>query len=670
MGACVIGADMFRELGRLREAERLLKNGDFSDALTAVRDPGLADHRRAVEVRTAARDGLLEDARRLLREGRAAEASAKLEVLRRDGSGPGIEELEKACRDARRTEQAGEAARTVALRDARRAARSGDRAEALRVLEGVAGEDAAAVRKECAELEARERTWSDEVLRAARKGDFASVERLADAPASATVRPAGFAELFSGAVREALAAGDVAAAVRMVGRLRDRGVADGPEAVKTAEAAVVAAETALHDADLPAAAALLAMFPCGGAADARALELRRGLWAWQRGREAFRRGQNAVGERLYDEADSVVPKSPVRKRERGDAAEAARVVKEAVGEARKLCGAGRLRAAREKIAAAIGDSASDHVAQELLGALDLDLSRDDEALAEAKEALASLDLKSARRIAAGLSLRRSDIAEVELLLHEIEARSERAIWDAVDAERRMVLAAPPKRSVGPGAGRVLPPGEPFLLRVENEGDWLVHPSPVIWIGSIAKRQADLRLLAAIGARHAKIERSVLADGVREFRLTAGDGQAVSVNRTEVTATALRDGDVVRLGRSVAFTFQRPGDKGSSACLKFHGEFAVQGASRVLLFGEDGRAGGLVAGGPSDKSHIRLRGADDRFEIFRGDSGEDAGRLFLRSPLGVSADGAGERAQVRAAAGVVYGVGGIKFYLDPAPPGRD
>ena len=81
-------------------------------------------------------------------------------------------------------------------------------------------------------------------------------------------------------------------------------------------------------------------------------------------------------------------------------------------------------------------------------------------------------------------------------------------------------------------------------------------------------------------------------------------------------------------------------------------------------------GGLVAGGPSDKSHIRLRGADDRFEIFRGESGEDVGRLFLRSPLGVSADGAGERAQVRAAAGIVYGVGGIKFYLDPAPPGRD
>ena len=102
MDASVIGADMFRELGRLREAERLLQNGAYPDALSAVRDPALADHRRAVDVRTAAREGLLEDARRLLREGRVADASAKVEILRRDGPGPGIEELEKACRDARR----------------------------------------------------------------------------------------------------------------------------------------------------------------------------------------------------------------------------------------------------------------------------------------------------------------------------------------------------------------------------------------------------------------------------------------------------------------------------------------------------------------------------------------------------------------------------------------
>jgi hypothetical protein len=670
MGALVIGADMFRELGRLREAERHLKNGEYPEALATARDPALVEHRRAVEVRAAARQALLDAARALLREGKISEASARLEHVRRDGPGDGLEELEKACRDARRTEQASEAARAAAIKDARRAARTGDRAAALRLIEGLGSDEAALIRRECSEADAREAAWASEIRRAVESRDFAAVEKAMDAPASASSRTEVFAELFRGALEAAVHAGDAAVAVRLGGKLRDRGVEPGACGAKLSALALEQARRALADADLSRAAALLGWFPEGGPSDELATELRRGLWAWQRGREAFRRGQDAAGDRLYEEADRYCPPSAVRKRERADAATAARVIREAASEARKLCIQGRLRAARERLVLALGEAPADHVARELLAALDLDLSRDDEALAEAKEALAGLDLRTARRIAAGLSLRRADLAEVELLLHEVEARADRALLDAVDAERRLVVSATPKKAAPPGTGRALPAGEPFLLRVENEGDWLVHPGASLWIGSSAKRQADLRLLAAIGARHARIARGVRPDGGIDFSVTAGEGQPLAVNRTETTQAVLRDGDLVQLGRAVAFTFLRPGDKGSSACLKFLGDFAVHGAARIVLFGEDGRHGSLVAGGPESAAHLRLRGADERFEIFRGESGDDAGRLFLRSPLGVSADGAGERAQVRAAAGVVYAVGALKFYLDPVPPDRE
>jgi hypothetical protein len=355
-----------------------------------------------------------------------------------------------------------------------------------------------------------------------------------------------------------------------------------------------------------------------------------------------------------------LPRSAARAQERKDATAAAARLKESIAEARRLCTAGRLKAAREILGAALGAAPPDHVARELAAALDLDLGRDEEALAEAREALSRLDLRTARRIAAGLSLRRSDLGEAELLLNEVEARSERALLDSIDAERRVVLSPP--RAGGGAAGRPVPPGESFLLRIENEGDWLVDPRPQLWIGSAAKRQADLRILAAIGARHAKIVRET-SDGASRYRIVAEAGQSLSVNRTETADSVLKDGDVVALGRAVSMTFHRPGNAGDSACLKLHGDCVVHGCSRVLLFAESGRAGAMVVGG-GDGALAALRATDERFEIFRSHEGDSAGALFIRSARGISVDGSGERAQVKGLAGVVYAAGTARFYLDP------
>jgi hypothetical protein len=669
MGPLVIGADMLRELGRLRDAERCLKERNFAEALALVRDPAVADHRRAVEVRAAARAGLLDAARTALREGRVGDASHGAEVLRRDGPGEGLDELERACRDARRNAQANAAARDSVVREAKKCARGGDRRRAHELLQGLEGADADQLRKELEELERREAAWAADVAAAVERRDFAAVDRAFDAPAAAAAPPATLAALFGDAAARALRTKDVDHAARLFGRLRERTLEPADLREPLGSAAVDAAERRIADADLAGAGAALAVFPLGGAADDAALRLRRGIWAWQRGREAFRRGQDPVGRALYDEADELLPRSPARNHERKEAAQKAEAVKEAVVEARRLCTAGRLKAAREKLASALGEAPQDHVARELVAALDLDLQRDDEALAEAREALAALDLRAARRSAAGLSLRRSDLAEVELLLHEIEARSERALLDAVDAERRTVLS-PPARGRSSASGRPLPAEEPFLLRIENEGDWLVHPASSLWIGCAAKKQADLRVLAAIGARHARIDRLRRPDGGCEYRLVAGDGQPVSINRTEAASATLKDGDLVQLGRAFAFTFVRPTEKTGSATLKLHGDFSVHGCSRILLFHEDGRSGAATAAGPGVPAHVALRGTDERFELYRSDDADSKGQLLLRSPHGVAADGAGERAQVRAAAGVVYAVGALKFYLDPLPGDRD
>jgi hypothetical protein len=660
---------MFRELSFLREAENKLKNGRFEEALDLIRNPKIADHKRAADVRAAARAALRDEVAACVRDGRFGPAADALAVLKRDGADDAVFEAERVLRDARRDADSASAARDAAMRAARKAVEAGDRAKARELLSNLNDPDAERLLRVADDDERREAAWRERTTAALLSGDCATAEELFDDAPSRGPSPDERRRLLRDVVRAALKKGDAATAAKAWKRAADGDCAPAEFADEVAAAALKAARDRLSEADLAGAGRVLRVFPMNGEHDAEAADLRRSIWAWQRGREAFRRGQDAVGRALYDESDATGPRSPVRDQERADAAERTARLKESIKEARRLSGVGRLVEARKKLADALKDAPSDHVATELLAALDLDLKRDADAAAEAREALASLDLRTARRIAAGLSLRRSDLAEAELLLQEIEARSERALLDAIDAERRVVMA-PPKKEIAPRvSGRSPEPGEPFVLRVENEGDWLVYPASTFWIGSAAKKRADMRILAPVGARHLRFDRVASKDGRVDYKIEAGEGHALSVNGVETKAATLSDGDVVRLGRSVAFTFSRPGDAAGSACLKWHGDYAVFGCSRVALFHEAGRGGAVAADGAGCAAHVPLRSGEDRFEVFRAEDGDRRGDLLVRSPRGVAADGDGERAQVRVAYGAVYATGATRFYFDPLPVDR-
>ncbi|HYC79014.1 MAG TPA: FHA domain-containing protein, partial [Planctomycetota bacterium] len=507
--------------------------------------------------------------------------------------------------------------------------------------------------------------WEKEWSAALRRKDAAGLERLADAPAvrfaSAAVRSPQHAE----ALAAMLAADDAAAAARLVVAARDRGL-DVP-AASAAGPLIAAVRERLGAAETAAAAEILSAFPLGVPdADAEAARFRLGLWAWGKARDARRRGLAGAARALDAEVDGLLPRCSRRDAERKEADKARAALAGAIAEARGLCAAGRMKAARERLASAAADVAPDHAARDVLAALDHELERDEDSLREAREALARRDLRTARRLAAALSFRRADLGEAELLLHEIEERADRALREGLEVERR-TAADPPRRR--PTRGVVpLPAGEPFILRVESEGDWLFHPAASLWIGGAGDADADLRVPAAVSSRHARLDRDAGPDGVFRWRLAVGPGRSATVNGASVTEATLSDGDVVALGRAFAFTFRRPSPTKAAAGLKLHGDATIQGCSRVVLFCEEGRLGAVVAGA-APEAVVHLRSHDESFDVFRASDGDARGTLFVRSPLGVAAGDDGERAQVRAEGGIVYSAGACRFYFDPAPPDR-
>src|SRR5436190_4387578 len=134
---------MFRELGKLKDAERLLKERKFCEVLALVRDPEIREHKRAHDARAAARSGLLEEARADLDAGRLPAAGRKVRLALDDGDDPRGFELDAAIRAA--ADRAGSDARAAqrALREARWHEAHGDRGKARRLLEPFGSQDVA-----------------------------------------------------------------------------------------------------------------------------------------------------------------------------------------------------------------------------------------------------------------------------------------------------------------------------------------------------------------------------------------------------------------------------------------------------------------------------------------------------------------------------------------------
>ena len=144
----------------------------------------------------------------------------------------------------------------------------------------------------------------------------------------------------------------------------------------------------------------------------------------------------------------------------------------------------------------------------------------------------------------------------------------------------------------------------------------------------------------------------------------GRASGSSATAKPVTDTALENGDRVQLGHSLTFTFHRPAAANATASIRLHGDFSIQGCTRLVLFSETGRNGSILLA-PGSDGHVPLRSVDARLEIFRAEDGEDAGELFARSPQGVAAGDAPERAQVRVRASQALSVGALRVHVDAA-----
>ncbi|NRA95544.1 MAG: hypothetical protein HRU14_04975 [Planctomycetes bacterium] len=225
---------------------------------------------------------------------------------------------------------------------------------------------------------------------------------------------------------------------------------------------------------------------------------------------------------------------------------------------------------------------------------------------------------------------------------------------------RPVVFRSPDELPGP---RTFSRGLPFILRVEERGDWFVHPGRSLLIGNATRRAADLPVLAAVGSRHARIERIMDGHSVH-YRVVPLPGHEVTKNRRKVMDLALlEDGDAIGLGTSLRLVFRRPVPTSATAVLELGGDFTVHGCRRVLLFSEAGRAGSIVIG-PGPETHVSIPPDGERVELLRGESGETEGVLLARCPRGVAVADGEERPQVRVQDGVPIRSGRLGFFVDP------
>lgn len=179
-----------------------------------------------------------------------------------------------------------------------------------------------------------------------------------------------------------------------------------------------------------------------------------------------------------------------------------------------------------------------------------------------------------------------------------------------------VTAAPPARSVKPGAGRR------FLLWADAIGGYLVCMDEEILLGRAAPDGlADVPLLGDVARRHATLRRD-------------GDGYVLRahaptfVNNRPVETASLRDGDVLRLGSTLELEFRQPSPVSATARLAILSRhrlpLAVDG---VILMGE------TCILGPSPQAHIRAPGLAGPVVLYRQGEG-----LWCRAPGAFEVDG--------------------------------
>ncbi len=199
---------------------------------------------------------------------------------------------------------------------------------------------------------------------------------------------------------------------------------------------------------------------------------------------------------------------------------------------------------------------------------------------------------------------------------------------------------------------------PFLLRVDEGGEFLVLRGEVITIGNVRDGTTDLPILASIAGRHARIERKMSFHGGLVDTVFAQEGE-VRLGGAAVPEHRLRAGDRIHLGRSLSLTYQVPSSRSLTACLTLGGGFQVAGTDRILLLKDRGRDGRILLGAGKD-AHVRLPNATGEIEVFA----HKTGQIRVRSSSPGTIDGRPFSGEHPVDPGAVVCAAGISFVLMP------
>ena len=200
----------------------------------------------------------------------------------------------------------------------------------------------------------------------------------------------------------------------------------------------------------------------------------------------------------------------------------------------------------------------------------------------------------------------------------------------------------------------------FLLRVDEGGEWVTLRSDSVTIGNLRDGSSDLKLLANLAGRHARIRRSMSFHGGMQDRILAERGE-VFVNGEKVQDRALGSGDRIRLGALVELRYTMPSVRSLTARLEVLGGFQVAGATRILLLKDRGRDGRILLGSGAD-CHVQVAHAKGEVELFADRDGQVKVKIDGQGEMG----GAPFRDEHPVLAGALVKACGLTFTLMPWP----
>ena len=181
------------------------------------------------------------------------------------------------------------------------------------------------------------------------------------------------------------------------------------------------------------------------------------------------------------------------------------------------------------------------------------------------------------------------------------------------------------------------PDAPFLLSVDDAGQFLVVSGERLVLGHVRGGRADLPFLADVGTTHAVLER---VDSFRDgtvWSIAPLGRESVSVNGRSVSERVpLAGGDRVLLGENLHFRFEIPDPGSQTTLLRFPEGIDCGGGRNVLLFAPG--EGGRIRIGSGAHRHVRVPNLDHEIIVTR--SGE---RLHVRCAANIhGAEGVDDR----------------------------